>query len=117
MVGWRSARRSCSSRGTTEPVVLPAGSASLYLVKRVRDEAHRFAIEYHRKLRGKAMTSSVLDEIPGVGEKRHKLLIRHFGSVKRLREASVEDIAAIKGIPRPVAEDVHAALHSAESAE
>ncbi|MHB1477758.1 MAG: excinuclease ABC subunit UvrC, partial [Coriobacteriia bacterium] len=64
--------------GWDEPVVLPNGSPSLYLVKRVRDEAHRFAIEYHRELRGKAMTASVLDEIPGVGPKRKKALLKHF---------------------------------------
>lgn len=93
-----------------DPVVLPAGSASLFLVKRLRDEAHRFAIEYHRKVRGRAMTASVLDDVPGVGPKRRKALIGHFGSVKRLRGATVEEIAAVQGITRPVAEDVHAAL-------
>ena len=72
----------------------PTGSASLYLVKRVRDEAHRFAIEYHRELRGKAMTASVLDDVPGVGPKRKKALLKQFGSVKRLREATVDEIAA-----------------------
>ena len=93
-----------------EPIVLPTGSASLYLVKRVRDEAHRFAIEYHRELRGKAMTASVLDDIPGVGPKRKKALLKQFGSVKRLREASVNEIAAVPGIPRQVAEEVRAVL-------
>ncbi len=93
-----------------EPVVLPSGAPSLYLVKRVRDEAHRFAIEYHRELRGKAMTASVLDDVPGVGPKRRKLLIKHFGSVKKLREATVDEIAQVPGIPRDVAEDVHAVV-------
>jgi excinuclease ABC subunit C len=92
------------------PVVLPAGSASLYLVKRVRDEAHRFAIEYHRRLRGKSMTASVLDDVPGVGPKRKQALMRHFGSVKRLREATVDEIAAVSGVPREVAEEVYAVL-------
>jgi excinuclease ABC subunit C len=92
--------------GWEEPVVLPGGSPSLYLVKRVRDEAHRFAITYHRELRGKAMTASVLDEIPGVGPTRKKLLIKAFGSVKRLRAATVDEIAAVKGIGREVASDV-----------
>ncbi|NTU71863.1 MAG: excinuclease ABC subunit UvrC [Coriobacteriia bacterium] len=92
------------------PVVLPAGAASLYLVKRVRDEAHRFAIEYHRALRGKAMTASVLDEITGLGPKRKKALLKQFGSVKRLREATVDEIAAVPGIPRVVAEEVAAVL-------
>jgi excinuclease ABC subunit C len=93
-----------------EAVVLPSGSASLYLVKRVRDEAHRFAIEYHRKLRGRAMTASVLDEITGVGPKRRKLLLKAFGSVKRLREATADEIAATPGIPRDVAEEIVAVL-------
>jgi excinuclease ABC subunit C len=99
-----------------EPVTLPAGSASLFLVKRVRDEAHRFAIEYHRKLRGKAMTSSALDGVPGIGPKRRKALIRHFGSVKRLAAADVEQISAVPGVGRHVAEDVWAALHADEPA-
>lgn len=96
--------------GWEEPVVLPAGSASLYLVKRIRDEAHRFAITYHRELRGKAMTASVLDDIPGVGPKRKKLLLKVFGSVKRLREADVDAIAAVPGVPREVAEEIAAVL-------
>ncbi len=96
--------------GWDEPVVLPNGSASLYLVKRVRDEAHRFAVTYHREVRGRAMTASALDDVPGVGPKRRKLLLRAFGSVKRLREASVDDIAAVNGVPREVAETVHAYL-------
>lgn len=96
--------------GFDEPVVLPAGSASLYLVKRVRDEAHRFAIEYHRELRGKAMTASVLDDIPGVGPKRKKALLKAFGSVKRLREASIDAIAAVPGIPRDLAEEIAAVV-------
>lgn len=96
--------------GFDESVRLPAGSASLYLVKRIRNEAHRFAVTYHRELRGKAMTASVLDDIPGVGPKRKKALMKAFGSVKRLRSADVEQIAAAPGIPREVAEDVFAVL-------
>lgn len=94
------------------PVVLPSGSASLYLVKRVRDEAHRFAITFHRELRGKAMTVSILDEIEGVGPKRKKALRRAFGSMKRLREASEEEIAAVPGIPAEVAHDVFETLRA-----
>jgi len=97
-----------------EPVVLPTGSPSLYLVKRVRDEAHRFAIEYHRGLRSKAMTASVLDDVTGVGPKRKKALLKCFGSVKRLRAASVEEIAEVPGVPREVAEEIHAVLHQDE---
>lgn len=97
--------------GWDAPVVLPDGSPSLYLVKRVRDEAHRFAIEYHRALRAKAMTASALDDVPGVGPKRKKALLKRFGSLRRLREADVDAIAETPGVPREVAEDVRAALH------
>jgi ABC-type multidrug transport system fused ATPase/permease subunit len=79
-------------------------------IKRLRDEAHRFAITYHRELRGKGMTRSVLDTIPGLGAKRKKLLMKHFVSMKRLRAASVEEIASLKGIPQEVAKEVFAVL-------
>ena len=108
----RSARRSCSSDWADEPVVLPAGAPSLYLVKRVRDEAHRFAITYHRELRGKAMTASALDDIDGVGPKRKKALLKAFGSLKRLRAASADEIAEIPGIPREIAEKIASELKS-----
>lgn len=98
--------------GASDPVVLPRGSSALHLVQRVRDEAHRFAVTYHREMRGKAMTASVLDDIPGVGPKRKKVLLKAFGSVKRLREASVAEIASVPGIPPDVAGDIHAALHA-----
>jgi excinuclease ABC subunit C len=96
--------------GWDEPVTLPNGSPSLYLVKRVRDEAHRFAIEYHRELRGRAMTASALDDIPGIGPKRKKALLKAFGSVKKLRAASVDEIASVPGVGREVAETVAEAL-------
>jgi excinuclease ABC subunit C len=99
-----------------EPVTLPTGSSSLYLIKRVRDEAHRFAIEYHREVRGKAMTASVLDDIPGVGPKRKQALLRHFGSLRKLREASAEQIAEAPGVSEAVAGDIFAALHQNEGA-
>ena len=91
--------------------MLPDGSASLYLVKRIRDEAHRFAIEYHRLLRGKAMTTSVLDEVVGVGPKRKKAILRHFGSLKKLREATAEEIAAAPGVTADVAGAIYGVLH------
>ena len=94
------------------PVVLPSGSPSLYLVKRVRDEAHRFAITFHRELRGKAMTVGVLDEIPGIGPKRKKALMRRFGSIKRLREASAEEIAQTPGVPAEVARQIFETLRA-----
>ena len=89
------------------PVVLPSGSPSLYLIKQVRDESHRFAITFHRELRDKAMTRSILDEVPGVGPTRRKALLKHFGSIKKLRQATVEEIAAVKGIPADVAQAVY----------
>ena len=93
------------------PVVLPSGSPSLYLIKQVRDESHRFAITFHRELRDKAMTRSVIDDVPGVGPKRRRALMRMFGSLKRLRAASEEEIAATPGVPREVAVAVWQALH------
>ena len=96
------------------PIVLPSGSASLYLIKQVRDESHRFAITFHRQLRDKAMTASILDEIEGVGPKRKKALMKAFGSMKRLWAASVEDIAAVEGIPAAVAADIFAGIHAFE---
>ena len=92
------------------PIILPSGSPSLYLIKHVRDESHRFAITFHRELRDKGMVASVLDEVPGLGPKRKKALLKHFGSVKRMRQASLEEIAAVKGIPHQVAEDVYAVI-------
>jgi excinuclease ABC subunit C len=96
--------------GWDAPVMLPAGSPSLYLVKRVRDEAHRFAIEYHREVRGRAMTTSALDDVPGIGPKRKKALLKAFGSVKRLRAASVGEIAAVPGVGPAAAAAVAEAL-------
>jgi len=89
-----------------EPLVLPRTSQALYLVQRVRDEAHRFAITYHRKLRAKAGMQSALDSVPGVGPKRKQALLRKFGSVKGIREAELDDIAATVGFTRRLAEKV-----------
>lgn len=92
------------------PVVLPGGSASLYLVKQVRDEAHRFAISFHRELRGKGMTSSILDEVAGLGPVRKKALLKHFKSFRRLRQATLDDIKASGVLPLEVAEELYAVL-------
>ena len=97
------------------PVVLPSGSPSLYLIKQVRDESHRFAITFHRELRTKAQGMSVLDEVPGVGPKRKQAIRRHFGSFRRLRAASVDQIAEVKGVPRDVAEEVWHTLRAWEA--
>jgi len=96
--------------GASEPIVLPPGSAGLHLVMRVRDEAHRFAVEYHRKRRGKAMTQSALDALAGVGPVRRKRLLAAFGSVGALKRASVDEIAAVKGMTAALASSVKAAL-------
>ena len=94
------------------PIVLPSGSASLYLIKQVRDESHRFAITFHRELRGKAMTVSILDEVPGVGPVRKKAIMKRFGSMKRLRAASEEEIASVPGVPSDVAHAVFESLRA-----
>ena len=88
------------------PVVLPSGSPSLYLIKQVRDESHRFAITFHRELRGKGMTASILDDVAGLGPVRKKALMKHFKSFKNLKAASLEDIKAAKVIPEEVAEEL-----------
>ena len=79
------------------PVILPRTSEGLYLLQRLRDEAHRFAITHHRDRRSKSMVESVLDQVPGLGEVRRKLLLSHFGSLKKLRAATIEEIAAVPG--------------------
>jgi excinuclease ABC subunit C len=96
--------------GEDQPVVLPRTSEGLYLLQRVRDEAHRFAITHHRQRRSKAMTASVLDEVPGLGPARKKALLSAFGSVKRLRAAHAEEIASVQGIGPALAGAVVAAL-------
>jgi excinuclease ABC subunit C len=94
----------------SEPIVLPRTSEALYLVQRIRDEAHRFAITYHRGVRGKSSIQSALDAIPGVGPKRKKALLKKFGSVRGIREAAVEEIAATIGFTAALAEKVKASV-------
>jgi len=89
-----------------EPIVLPRGSEALYLVQRIRDEAHRFAITYHRQVRSKSAIQSALDTIPGVGPKRKRALLKKFGTVKAIRDAEVDEIAATLGFTRALAERV-----------
>ncbi len=96
--------------GEADPVILPRNSEGLYLLQRVRDEAHRFAIGYHRSKRSKRMTASALDTVPGLGEARRKALVTHFGSLARLRQASVADITAVPGIGAATAAAVLEAL-------
>ncbi|MFJ8841603.1 excinuclease ABC subunit UvrC [Streptomyces cyaneofuscatus] len=99
-----------------DPVVLPRSSEGLYLLQRVRDEAHRFAITYQRAKRAKRIRSSPLDDVAGLGETRKQALIKHFGSVKKLRQATIEEICEVPGIGRRTAESVAAALASAAPA-
>ncbi|MEV7728189.1 excinuclease ABC subunit UvrC [Streptomyces sp. NPDC087917] len=96
--------------GEDDPVVLPRTSEGLYLLQRVRDEAHRFAIQYQRGKRAKRLRSGPLDEVPGLGESRKQALVKHFGSVKKLRQATIDQICEVPGIGRKTAETVAAAL-------
>jgi excinuclease ABC subunit C len=96
--------------GEPDPVILPRTSEALYLLQRVRDEAHRFAISYHRQKRSQRLNVSALDEVPGLGQTRKAALLKHFGSVRRLRDATVEEISGVPGVGRRTAEAVHASL-------
>lgn len=93
-----------------DPIIMPRNSEGLYLLQRVRDEAHRFAITYHRSKRSTRMTASALDSVPGLGEHRRKALVTHFGSIARLKEATVDEITAVPGIGVATATAVHDAL-------
>jgi excinuclease ABC subunit C len=93
-----------------EPVLLPTTSPALYLMQRLRDEAHRFAITYHRSLRARAATRSAFDDLPGVGPKRRAALLRVFGSAKRVREAPLDQVAAVPGIGPALAAKIKAGL-------
>ncbi len=97
--------------GRPEPVLLDRNSPELHLLQRVRDEAHRFANTYHRKLRTKEMTASVLDELPGVGPTRKKKILEHFGTPEAFLGASLEELEAVPGLPGKVAREIHARLH------
>jgi excinuclease ABC subunit C len=98
--------------GRADPILLPPTSSALYLVQRLRDEAHRFAITYHRDLRAKRSVRSAFDDLPGVGPKRKRELLKVFGSVKRVRDAPVEQIAAVPGISRALAERIKETLEA-----
>lgn len=100
--------------GRKNPVILRSGSPALFLLERLRDEAHRFAISYHRKVRGRDSLRSALEDIPGVGAARRKLLLRHFGSIAGLRRASLEELSAVPGLPKTVAENLYAHLQAQE---
>ena len=95
------------------PVILPRSSEGLYLLQRIRDEAHRFAITFHRAKRGKAMVASVLDTVPGLGTAKQKALLAHFGSLKKVRAATVEELAQVKGVGPVLAQAIHATVNAA----
>lgn len=96
--------------GDEDPVILPRSSEGLYMLQRIRDEAHRFAINHHRGRRSKSMVESLLDDVPGLGEIRRKTLIRYFGSLRKLRAATVEEIAGVPGIGPRTAEAIKEAV-------
>ncbi len=100
--------------GKSDPLVLPRNSQALFLLQRIRDEVHRYSVTYHRTLRGKNATLSVLDTIPGIGQVRRRELLRFFGSVEKLRHASVEQIANAPAMNRKLANTIHKMLHGAE---
>ncbi|GAB7005989.1 excinuclease ABC subunit UvrC [Nocardioides sp. AN3] len=96
--------------GQADPVILPRSSEGLYLLQRVRDEAHRFAISHHRSRRSKSMVESMLDDVPGLGEVRRRTLLKHFGSLRKLRAATVEEIGAVPGIGPATAASIKSAV-------
>jgi excinuclease ABC subunit C len=93
--------------GRKNPVILRQGSPALFMLERLRDEAHRFAITHHRKLRSRSTLHSVLEEIPGIGAQRRKALLRHFGSLKKIRQASLEELEAMPGLPQALARCIY----------
>jgi excinuclease ABC subunit C len=97
--------------GRANPVTLPHGSPALFLLERLRDEAHRFAVTYHRKLRGREQLATALTAVPGIGPQRRKLLLRHFGSVGRLRTASLDELRTVPGLPETSARLLHEHFH------
>ena len=103
--------------GEADPVILPRSSEGLYLLQRVRDEAHRFAINHHRSRRSKSMVESLLDDVPGLGEVRRRTLIKHFGSLKKLRAATIEQIAEVPGIGTGTATAIASAVATAPRAQ
>jgi excinuclease ABC subunit C len=103
--------------GRKNPLVLRQNSPALLLLAAIRDEAHRFAIEYHRSLRSKGGIASGIEQIPGIGTKRRTALLKHFGSLQRLKEAGVDEISEVEGMSRPAAVKVYESLHGIENSE
>jgi excinuclease ABC subunit C len=97
--------------GRSDPILLPRGSEALYLLQRVRDESHRFAVAYHRQLRSRRMTGSVLDDIPGLGPARRKRLVKEMGGVRAVQRAGLPDLQKLSWLPDAVAEAVYVKAH------
>lgn len=95
-----------------EEIIFPPKSEAFHLITRIQDEAHRFAIEYHRELRSKASVHSVLDDIPGIGPKRRKVLMKHFKDISKIKEASLEELEQVEGIPKRTAEEIYHFFHT-----
>lgn len=113
MIGLAKRNEEIFLPGRPDPILLPRNSKALHVIQRVRDEAHRFAVTYHRNVRGKTMKASALNEVPGIGPKRRNALIKHFGRVEAIKEASVEELELAPGMTKPAAEAVYRHFHSA----
>jgi excinuclease ABC subunit C len=100
--------------GESDPIILSDRDPVLHLIQRIRDEAHRFAVAYHRKLRGRTLTESVLDYIPNIGAKRKQMLLQHFGSIEKIQQASIDELRGVKGITQKIAEDIKKHLGAAD---
>jgi excinuclease ABC subunit C len=100
--------------GQEAATILPADSLALHLIQQIRDEAHRFAITGHRQRRAKARTSSVLEDIPGIGERRRQALLRHLGGLQEIVRAGVDDLARVPGISPDLAQRIYAVFHEGE---
>lgn len=116
MVGLAKRQEEVFLPGRRDPVLLPERSAALRLLQQIRDEAHRFALRHHRGRRGRGMTESVLDALPGIGPARKAAILRHFGSADRVLAASREELAAVEGVPAKVAREVYDRLHRTDGA-
>ena len=106
VVGLAKEREEVFVPNQSNPILLPRGSQGLFLMQRIRDEAHRFALQYHRRLREKKTLTSTLEEIPGIGPKRRQALLKHFGSLESIRETTAEELMAVPGMTRRAAEQV-----------
>jgi excinuclease ABC subunit C len=116
MIGLAKRNEEIFKPGFPDPIVLPRNSKGLHLVQRIRDEAHRFAITFHRSLRGKTVRASVLNQIPGIGPTRRRALIRHFGSTQSIKDATIEELLAAPSMNTAAAKAVYVYFHSVDTA-